>query len=163
MVRTYLSGSDDWRRRSWLSTTSTNPLSTHPFNSQHHHSPPLRGSRLLRRPLEALSYQRYLRLLSQTVGAHIPSRLPPSYALTECCMSGCAFCVYDLYQESLDAYKTAVASVRASLTSMGVPMEQWPGNIRHDSERKSSPSIILSAFEEMERELKTRRKAEAQS
>lgn len=76
-------------------------------------------------------------------------------------MSGCAVCVYDLYQESLDAYKTAVGSIRASLTSMGVPVEQWPENIRVDLERKTTPSIILSAFEEMERELKARRKAEA--
>ena len=78
-------------------------------------------------------------------------------------MSGCAVCVYDLYQESLDAYRTAVASVRASLASRGVPMEQWPENIRLDLERKTSPSIILSAFEEMERNLKARREAEAQS
>jgi len=78
-------------------------------------------------------------------------------------MSGCAVCVYDLYQESLDAYKSAVASVRASLASMGVPMEQWPENIRLDSETKTSPPISLSAFEEMERELKARREAEAQS
>ena len=76
-------------------------------------------------------------------------------------MSGCAVCVYDLYQESLDAYKTAVVSIRASLTSMGVPVEQWPENIRVDLERKTTPSSILSAFEEMERELKARRKAEA--
>ncbi|KAI9432989.1 oxidoreductase-like protein [Lactarius indigo] len=81
----------------------------------------------------------------------------------ECCMSGCVVCVHDLYQESLDTYKTAVAAVRASLTSMGVPMEQWPKNIRFDSERKTTPSISLSAFEEMERELKARRNAEAQS
>lgn len=44
---------------------------------------------------------------------------------------------------------------------MGVPVEQWPENIRVDLERKTTPSIILSAFEEMERELKARRKAEA--
>ena len=76
-------------------------------------------------------------------------------------MSGCAVCVHDLYQESLDAYKSAVASVHASLTSMGVPMEQWPENILLDSEKKTSPPISLSAFKEMERGLKARRNAEA--
>ncbi|KAH8993630.1 oxidoreductase-like protein [Lactarius hatsudake] len=81
----------------------------------------------------------------------------------ECCMSGCAVCVHDLYQESLDAHKSAVAAVRVSLTSMGVPMEQWPKNIRLDSEGKTTASISLSAFEELERELKARRNAEAQS
>src|SRR6266404_5925244 len=85
--------------------------------------------------------------------------LPRSYIFTECCMSGCAVCVYDLYQESVDAYKFAVASVRASLSSMGVPIEQWPDNIRPGSERKLPPPISLSAFEELERELDARRKA----
>jgi len=61
-------------------------------------------------------------------------------------MSSCAVRVHDLYQESLYAYKTAasVASVRTSLTFMGVPMEQWPENIRLDSERKTSPPIRMS-------------------
>ncbi|KAI9459185.1 oxidoreductase-like protein [Lactarius psammicola] len=95
-------------------------------------------------------------------GLVIPE-IPKAPEPDECCMSGCAVCVHDLYQESLDAYKTAVASVRASLTSMGVPMEQWPKNIRLDSERNTSYSISLSAFEEMERELDARRKAEVQS
>ncbi|KAH9171058.1 hypothetical protein EDB89DRAFT_1973949 [Lactarius sanguifluus] len=81
----------------------------------------------------------------------------------ECCMSGCAVCVHDLYQESLDAHKTAVAVVRASLTSMGVPIEQWPKNIRLDPEGKTTAPISLSAFEELERELQARRNAEAQS
>ncbi|KAF8273725.1 JAB1/Mov34/MPN/PAD-1 ubiquitin protease-domain-containing protein [Lactarius quietus] len=45
---------------------------------------------------------------------------------------------------------------------MGIPVEQWPENIRLDSERKTPPQIILSAFEEMERELKARREAEVQ-
>jgi hypothetical protein len=46
---------------------------------------------------------------------------------------------------------------------MGVPVGQWPENIRLDLEGKTSPPIILSAFEEMERKLKARREAEAQS
>jgi hypothetical protein len=46
---------------------------------------------------------------------------------------------------------------------MGVRVEQWPENIRLDLERKTSPQIILSAFEEMEQKLKARREAEAQS
>ncbi|KAN0136848.1 Oxidoreductase-like protein, N-terminal domain containing protein [Lactarius tabidus] len=94
-------------------------------------------------------------------GLVIPE-IPKAPEPDECCMSGCAVCVYDLYQESLDTYKTAVASVRASLTSMGVRVEQWPENIRLDLERKTSPQIILSAFEEMEQKLKAQREAEAQ-
>jgi Oxidoreductase-like protein, N-terminal len=85
---------------------------------------------------------------------------------TECCMSGCAVCVHDLYQESLDVYRASVLSVRASLTAMKVPIEQWPETIRPKSGEKTpllASSVSLSAFEEMERALKARRKAEAQS
>ncbi|KAH9019413.1 hypothetical protein EDB84DRAFT_1517259 [Lactarius hengduanensis] len=96
-----------------------------------------------------------------TLGIVIPE-IPKPPEPDECCMSGCAVCVHDLYQESLDAHKSAVAAVRASLTSMGVPMEQWPKNIRLDLEGKTTASISLSAFEELERELKARRNAEAQ-
>jgi Oxidoreductase-like protein, N-terminal len=81
-------------------------------------------------------------------------------------MSGCAICVHDLYQESLDAYRASVASIRASLTDMRVPTKQWPETIRPDSEGRTplpASSVSLSAFEEMERALKARREAEAHS
>ncbi|KAH9983158.1 oxidoreductase-like protein [Russula compacta] len=92
----------------------------------------------------------------------VPKALEPD----ECCMSGCAVCVHDLYQESLDDYNTSVAAVRASLTAMQVPVEEWPEIICPSSERRTSlsaPSISLSAFQEMERALKARRGAQAPS
>lgn len=78
-------------------------------------------------------------------------------------MSGCAICVYDLYEESLEAYKKAVADLRMKLTSMNIPEDQWPNNIQ--SHKKSGPStqavdpasVVRSAFEEMERILKEKR------
>jgi hypothetical protein len=82
--------------------------------------------------------------------------------LVECCMSGCAICVHDLYQESLDDYNSSVAAVRTSLTSMKVPEEEWPETIRPGSEKRMSlptSSLSLSAFQEMERALKARREA----
>lgn len=81
-------------------------------------------------------------------------------------MSGCAVCVHDLYQESLDDYNSSVAAVRASLAAMKVPVEGWPETIRPDSERRTplpASSVSLSAFKEMERALKARQKAQAQS
>ena len=77
-------------------------------------------------------------------------------------MSGCAICVYDLYEESLEAYKKAVADLRMKLTSMNISEDQWPNNIQ--SHKKSGPntqavdpaSVVRSAFEEMERILKER-------
>jgi len=88
------------------------------------------------------------------------------HILIECCMSGCAVCVHNLYQESLDKYDLSVAAVRASLTAMKVPVEEWPETIRPESQRRTSPplsSVSLGAFKEMERALKARREAQAQS
>ena len=81
-------------------------------------------------------------------------------------MSGCAVCVHDLYQESLDDYNTSVVAVRASLTAMQVPVEEWPEIIRPSSERRMSlpaSSVSLSALQEMESALKARRDAQAPS
>ena len=81
-------------------------------------------------------------------------------------MSGCAVCVHDLYQESLDDYNSSVAAVRASLAAMTVPVEEWPETIRPDSERRTplpASGVSLSAFQEMERALKARQMAQAQS
>jgi Oxidoreductase-like protein, N-terminal len=91
---------------------------------------------------------------------------PCSHTLIECCMSGCAICVHDLYQEALDNYNTSVTAVRASLTVMKVPVEEWPKTIRPESQKRTSlptSSVSLSAFKEMERALKARREAQAQS
>ncbi|KAF8480235.1 hypothetical protein DFH94DRAFT_741354 [Russula ochroleuca] len=84
----------------------------------------------------------------------------------ECCMSGCAVCVHDLYQEYLDDYHSSVAAVRISLTDMKVPEEEWPETIRPGSEKRMSlpaSGLSLSAFQEMERALKARREAQAKS
>ena len=83
-------------------------------------------------------------------------------------MSGCAICVQDLYAEALDEYKAAVDSLRSSLALMDVPEDQWPANIRT---RGSAPAAVvpkpqnaaLSAFEQLERQLLERKKADAQA
>lgn len=79
-------------------------------------------------------------------------------------MSGCAVCVYDLYDESMQSYKESLASIRASLTNMNVPENDWPADIRTastSSEPARKQSIALSAFEEMERQLAEKRAKEA--
>jgi hypothetical protein len=81
-------------------------------------------------------------------------------------MSGCAICVHDIYQESLDEYNYSVAAVRANLDAMKVPVEEWPETIRPGSEKRTSSQasgVSLSAFEEVERALGARREAQAQS
>jgi len=78
-------------------------------------------------------------------------------------MSGCAICVYDLYEESLEAYKKAVADLRIKLTSMNVPEDQWPDNIQShkisglNTQTINPANVVQSAFEEMERILKEKR------
>lgn len=80
----------------------------------------------------------------------------------ECCMSGCAICVYDLHDDSLSAYKKSLAAFRENLVAMGVPEEEWPINVREKStkEKKAVARVSLSAFEEMERSLKAKKEAE---
>ncbi|KAK0226046.1 hypothetical protein IW262DRAFT_734648 [Armillaria fumosa] len=91
-------------------------------------------------------------------------QLPRAPESDECCMSGCAVCVYDLYEESMAAYKKNVAALRNTLVSMGVPEYEWPTSIMSPTEnvgRKSN--VALSVFEEMERALKEKQKSSATS
>jgi hypothetical protein len=95
-------------------------------------------------------------------------------------MSGCAICVYDLYNESLEEYDSAMSNLRAALMAEGVREEEWPERVRESvggggggdemgasegkqgdgkpkkSERRANP--VMSAFEAMERELEDRRR-----
>ena len=79
-------------------------------------------------------------------------------------MSGCAVCVYDLYEESVAAYQEAVDTLRNSLVAMKVPESEWPSNIRNQTKANSSEALrkdtILSAFEEMERTLAKKKQSE---
>jgi Oxidoreductase-like protein, N-terminal len=100
------------------------------------------------------------------VGHSLPRDRLRSHNLVECCMSGCAVCVHELYQESLDDYNASVAAVRASLTDMKVPEDEWPETIRPGAKKQTSlaaSNSSLNAFREMERALKAQREAQAQS
>lgn len=73
-------------------------------------------------------------------------------------MSGCAICVHDLYQESLDTYNESISSLRASLSTLRIPEAEWPTDIQTNAangqgEKKGSGSVSLDAFAEMERAL----------
>lgn len=80
-------------------------------------------------------------------------------------MSGCAICIYDLYQESLVTYRESVASLRSSLAELDIPESEWPLNIRPSStaqisERKKD--VVMHTFLEMERKLRLKREAESE-
>jgi hypothetical protein len=78
-------------------------------------------------------------------------------------MSGCAVCVYDLYEESLASYEDSIITLRKSLGALGILQDTWPLNVRPDVEQSTPESrkgVILNAFEEMERKLKEKREKE---
>ncbi|CAE6352016.1 unnamed protein product [Rhizoctonia solani] len=58
--------------------------------------------------------------------------------ITECCMSGCAVCVYDIYLSSLDDYKKEARSIRAQLRQKSVPVNEWPDNLQEQEKKDSS-------------------------
>ncbi|KAJ6612544.1 oxidoreductase-like protein [Mycena sp. CBHHK59/15] len=90
-------------------------------------------------------------------GFEIPQR-PNAPESDECCMSGCAVCVYDLYEESLAAYKESIAALTVSLSSAGIPEVEWPAAVRSTEKTGGGkPHIVLSAFEELEKALQERR------
>ncbi|KAF9034451.1 hypothetical protein BDZ89DRAFT_1062527 [Hymenopellis radicata] len=83
--------------------------------------------------------------LEQLEGLVVPDKPRPPES-DECCMSGCAICVYDVYEESLDVYQEKIAELTTQLTAMGYPEKSGP------VERKQN--VTLNVFEEMERALK---------
>lgn len=72
-------------------------------------------------------------------------------------MSGCAICVYDLYEDSRAAYAESLHLLHNTLAVMKVPMAEWPPEILSTSQISTKKDISLSAFEDMERALRERR------
>ncbi|KAF8495032.1 hypothetical protein JB92DRAFT_2994477 [Gautieria morchelliformis] len=97
-------------------------------------------------------------------GMVIPARPRPPDS-DECCMSGCAICVYDLYLTSLETYQEDVAAMRSKLESQNIPVSQWPGEIRGENDGsmgKDPPSeldVSISAFAQLERSLREGQKS----
>ncbi|KAI0360500.1 hypothetical protein OH77DRAFT_1393591 [Trametes cingulata] len=88
---------------------------------------------------------------------------PKPPAEDECCMSGCAVCVYDLYEEARQDYIQALDNVRDKLDDMGVPEDEWPPDIRRQQnapEPANRPDVVLSAFEQFEKALKEKKERE---
>ena len=90
---------------------------------------------------------------------------------SECCMSGCAICVYDLYDDAMSTYQDACAAARDDLRAKGVDEISWPAELRgnlsvSNAKEHQEPSLykpvdpVKAAFEKMERELEARRAAQ---
>ncbi|KAF8313381.1 hypothetical protein F5887DRAFT_908947 [Amanita rubescens] len=67
----------------------------------------------------------------------------------ECCMSGCAVCVYDLYEEAVEMWKVEVEGVKGRLREMGVDESEWPVGLQ----TRQRKNVVQDAFEQLEREL----------
>ncbi|KAL5476726.1 hypothetical protein ACEPAI_2912 [Sanghuangporus weigelae] len=84
----------------------------------------------------------------------------------ECCMSGCAVCVHDLYAEALDAHESTLQSIRSALHDKGVAEETWPKQLRYGLSAEAiegeNDNASLSAFEQMELQLAAKKRAQEQ-
>ncbi|KAL5521543.1 hypothetical protein ACEPAF_2291 [Sanghuangporus sanghuang] len=84
----------------------------------------------------------------------------------ECCMSGCAVCVHDLYAEALDAHESTLRSIRSALHDKGVAEETWPKQLRYglsaEATEAEDDNASLSAFEQMELQLAAKQRAQEQ-
>ncbi|KAH9939869.1 oxidoreductase-like protein [Amylocystis lapponica] len=84
----------------------------------------------------------------------------------ECCMSGCAICVYDLYADALEDYKRSVDMLRTGLSARHIPEEVWPPQIRQgtaqDEKKTSTRNVSMDAFEALERSLREKHVVESQ-
>ncbi|KAL6306073.1 hypothetical protein BKA93DRAFT_730170 [Sparassis latifolia] len=81
----------------------------------------------------------------------------------ECCMSGCAICVYDLYTEALADYSRSIETIRKSLSARRVPEDRWPASIRSSPKedtdlkaKRTTANVSLSTFEVLERRLRAK-------
>lgn len=77
-------------------------------------------------------------------------------------MSGCAVCVYDVYEEAVGRFREEVEGVKRRLGEMGVDAGEWPAELRgaRDSaaaEGTVAGTIVKDAFEQLERELAAKR------
>lgn len=95
-------------------------------------------------------------------GFSIPVKPTPPGA-EDCCMSGCAHCIYDIYEEDRQEYKQKLAKVLEEIEKAGLPPP--PNNLTNgsdspntsgDSGKDGDPDMdpSMKAFLELEQKLK---------
>ncbi|KAI8340928.1 oxidoreductase-like protein [Chlamydoabsidia padenii] len=87
----------------------------------------------------------------------VPTKPPPP---ENCCMSGCAYCVYDIYQEDMETYKQQMIDLRQRFDNAGVDipdalmtkkMKSSTSDPQPDDDDDMDPT--MKAFLEMEKKL----------
>ncbi|GAN10968.1 conserved hypothetical protein [Mucor ambiguus] len=73
-----------------------------------------------------------------------------------CCMSGCAHCVWDMYQEDMEAYAARKKEINNQFLHAGEPLprELDPSNAVDDAVEEMDPT--MKAFLEMEKKLNSK-------
>ncbi|KAG0198694.1 hypothetical protein BGX28_007885 [Mortierella sp. GBA30] len=93
-------------------------------------------------------------------GFSIPLKPTPPGA-EDCCMSGCAHCIYDIYEVDRQEYKHKLAHVLQAIEKAGLPpppniitgsSTANDGNVSKDDDDDMDPG--MKAFLELERKLK---------
>ncbi|KAJ3052981.1 hypothetical protein HK097_005290 [Rhizophlyctis rosea] len=87
-------------------------------------------------------------------------KLTPPAPPTDCCMSGCVHCVWDIYQEALEDYRADKRKVREKrksiLLSLGKTTEA--AKVEHEAQLKAAeePEMdpSMKAFLELEKNLR---------
>lgn len=86
----------------------------------------------------------------------------------DCCMSGCAVCVHDLYLDALKSYRSSLREIRDRLVAKSVPRDRWPRPIlelkesavsSQDDDIPDDVDATARAFMKLERQLKEKHKA----
>ncbi|KAG8864005.1 hypothetical protein FRB96_006878 [Tulasnella sp. 330] len=86
----------------------------------------------------------------------------------DCCMSGCAVCVHDLYIDALQSYTASLRHIRDTLSKRAIPQQNWPSVIwalKDDSDNADDEGVpsdldpATRAFMMLERELKKKKQA----
>lgn len=111
-------------------------------------------------------------------------------SLSDCCMSSCTVCVYDLYATALEEYEDGITEAREGLVSKNVPLKDWPielltGKDREtrlekerarlsegsldlgrrlgvtgESEKEKQMAVIIGAFVQLEQSLREKKRKE---
>ncbi|KAJ2024950.1 hypothetical protein IWW57_003551 [Coemansia sp. S610] len=84
-----------------------------------------------------------------------PKPEPPSN--DDCCLSGCEFCVWDLYDDDMREYQKQAGVIRDAFEALGKPV---PTCIRPESLR-DAVDPTMRAFLDLEREMAMRIQQEA--
>lgn len=76
-------------------------------------------------------------------------------------MSGCAVCVYDLYEDALETYRDELSLTHREFISKNIPKALWPMEIKQLEESGRSKKKVMStgsasmdAFKQLELRLK---------